>query len=144
MKKNVRLDGSIQPPNEQSTHQTVIDFYNDALNVKPRITINDIDNSHRLKQLDNNSDRPPTIIVKFQSSKVKRRVYNARFRLKAINQKRSAARRIADEAGSDDAASDTSDAEHHEEGDAARVPTLVVTDPLMMERMVRAVPILPD
>ena len=86
--------------------------------------MSDIDNSHRLRPRDPSSTRPPTIIMKFVSSRVLRRVFDARFKLKHVNEQRTAAARIA-AAGGDAAASeddgasgdedDASDDESHDE-----------------------------
>ena len=122
-KNSLRIDGVVEPPNENSTHDTVLSFCNDALKLSPPITIEDIDDGHRLRKKDDNaSDKPRTMIVKFQSQRVRRQVYGARLKLKDVNKARAEARRVlahsTTNAASADATPDAApDDESHDDGD---------------------------
>ena len=81
-KNSLRFAGLEQPENENPT-DTVMQVCNSLLKVQPPIEPSDIDNAHRLGE-----GTPRALIVKFTNFRARRRVFEAKRRLKDINKLR--------------------------------------------------------
>ena len=82
---NLRIQGIPDPGAGEDSCAKVLDVINNAMNLQPPLSSNDIERSHRLgRQTD--PARPRTMIVRFRSERTRDSVYQSRSALKTRNQ----------------------------------------------------------